>query len=129
MHIISRRIIIDIFWSLQRQVVLDDSKYIVESLHYHQRQRVNILLRRTLLSSRTTSGLSKDKVSVKSVNKLGHISVNMSPTDLRQVSKFSFGRYLKLFTLHPKDFVDRKNFVGEPKISFFIFSLYIFIIG
>ena len=58
----------------------------------------------------------------------GHISVNMSPTDLRQVSKFSFGRYLKLFPWHLKDFVGRKNFLREPKISSFI-SLCIFIIG
>ena len=56
----------------------------------------------------------------------GHISVNMSPTDLRQVSKFSFGRYLKLFRWHLKDFVGRKNFLREPKISSFI-SLCIFI--
>ena len=48
-------------------------------------------------------------------HKKGHISVNMSPTDLRQVSKFSYGRYLKLFSSHPKDFLGRKNFSGELK--------------
>ena len=53
-----------------------------------------------------------------------HISVNTSPTDLRQVSKFSLVQYLKLFLRHPKDLVSRKNVLGEEKIFFFI-SLYI----
>ena len=52
-----------------------------------------------------------------------HISVNTSPTDLRQVSKFSLVQYLKLFLRHPKDLVSRKNVLGEEKIFFFI-SLY-----
>ena len=50
-------------------------------------------------------------------HKKGHISVNMSPTDLRQVSKFSLVTSLKLFLWHPKDLVSRKNVLGEPKIS------------
>ena len=41
-----------------------------------------------------------------------HISVNMRPTDLRQVSKFSLVQYLKLFLWHPKDLVSRKR---KPK--------------
>ena len=53
-----------------------------------------------------------------------HISVNTSPTDLRQVSKFSLVQYLKLFLRHPKDLVSRKNVLGEEKIFLFI-SLYI----
>ena len=53
-----------------------------------------------------------------------HISVNTSPTDLRQVSKFSLVQYLKLFLRHPKDLVSRKNVLGEEKMFFFI-SLYI----
>ena len=52
-------------------------------------------------------------------HKKGHISVNMSPTDLRQVSKFSLGRYLKLFPWHPKDLVGRKNILAESKIFSF----------
>ena len=52
-------------------------------------------------------------------HKKGHISENMSPTDLRQVSKFSLGRYLKLFPWHPKDLVGRKNILGESKIFSF----------
>ena len=61
----------------------------------------------------------KKKLDVQKVSfqEKGHISVNMSPTDLRQVSKFSLGRYLKLFPWHPKDLVSRKNFLGQPKIS------------
>ena len=55
----------------------------------------------------------------------GHISVNMSPTDLRQVSKFSLGRYPKLFPWHPKDLVGRKICLGESKISILYFYLYI----
>ena len=55
----------------------------------------------------------------------GHISENMSPTDLRQVSKFSLGRYPKLFPWHPKDLVGRKIFLGESKISILYFYLYI----
>ena len=43
----------------------------------------------------------------------------MSPTDLRQVSKFSLGRYLKLFPWHPKDLVGRKNILAESKIFSF----------
>ena len=46
-----------------------------------------------------------------------HISVNMNPTDLRQMSKFSLVRYLKLFIWRPKDLVSRKNVLWEPKIS------------
>ena len=48
-----------------------------------------------------------------------HISVNMCPTDLRQVSKFSLVTSLKLFLWHPKDLVIRKNIyvLREPKIS------------
>ena len=53
-----------------------------------------------------------------------HISVNMSPTDLRQVSKFSLVRYLKLFLWHPKDLVCRKNVLGEEKISSFHCKLF-----
>ena len=53
-------------------------------------------------------------------HKKGHISENMSSTDLRQVSKFSLGRYLKLFPWHPKDLIVRKNILGESKISSFI---------
>ena len=49
----------------------------------------------------------------------GHNSENMSPTDLRQVSKFSLGRYLKLFPWHPKDLVGRKNILAESKIFSF----------
>ena len=52
-------------------------------------------------------------------HKKGHISENMSPTDLRQVSKFSLGRYLKLFPWHPKDLVGRKNILAESKIFSF----------
>ena len=53
-----------------------------------------------------------------------YISVNMSPTDLRQVSKFSFVQYLKLFLWHPKDLVCRKNVLGEEKISSFHCKLF-----
>ena len=51
--------------------------------------------------------------------KTGHISVNMSPTDLRQVSKFSLVTSLKLFLWHLKDSVIRKNIyvLWEPKMS------------
>ena len=45
-----------------------------------------------------------------------HNSVIMSPSDLRQVSKFSLVRYLKLFLWHPKDLGSRKNVLGRPKI-------------
>ena len=52
-----------------------------------------------------------------------HISVNTSPTDLRQVSKFSLVQYLKLFLRHPKDLVSRKNVLGEE--NFFLrFTVY-----
>ena len=53
-----------------------------------------------------------------------HISVNMRPTDLRQVSKFSLVQYLILFLLHPKDLVCRKNVLGEEKISSFHCKLF-----
>ena len=59
-------------------------------------------------------------------HKKGHISENMSPTDLRQVSKFSLGRYLKLFPWHPKDLVGRKNILAESKI-FSFYSICIFL--
>ena len=50
----------------------------------------------------------------------GHISANMRPTDLRQVSKFSFDSQLKLFPWNRKDLVGRKNSLREPKIFSFI---------
>ena len=53
-----------------------------------------------------------------------HNSVIMSPSDLRQVSKFSLVRYLKLFLWHPKDLVCRKNVLGEEKISSFHCKLF-----
>ena len=55
-----------------------------------------------------------------------HNSVNIRSSDLGQVSKFSFGRCLKLFLWHPKDLVSRKNFLGEPKKKwhFFCSTLY-----
>ena len=75
--------------------------------------------------------LTQHKVRLRIVKKMNvgfheicHISVNTSPTDLRQVSKFSLVQYLKLFLRHPKDLVSRKNVLGEEKIFFFI-SLYI----
>ena len=46
-----------------------------------------------------------------------HISVNTSPTDMRQVSKFSLVPSLKLFLWHPKDLVSSKNVLGEEKFS------------
>ena len=69
--------------------------------------------------------MSKLDVQKVSSHKKGHISENMSPTDLRQVSKFSLGRYPKLFPWHPKDLVGRKIFLGESKISILYFYLYI----
>ena len=56
----------------------------------------------------------------------GHISENMRPTDLKQVSKFSLGRYLRLFPWHPQDLVGIKMFLGESEISSFI-SICIFL--
>ena len=44
-----------------------------------------------------------------------HNSVIMSPSDLRQVSKFSLVRYLKLFLWHPKDLFSRKILLRKPK--------------
>ena len=45
-----------------------------------------------------------------------HISVNMRPTDLRQVSKFSLVTSLKLFLWHPKDLVSRKKHFKKAKV-------------
>ena len=58
-----------------------------------------------------------------------HISENMSPTDLRQVSKFSLGQYLRLLPWHPKDLVGRKIFLGESKITSFIFIICVYLAG
>ena len=56
-----------------------------------------------------------------------HNSVNMCPSDLGQGSKFSLGRYLKLFLWHPKDLVSRKIVLGEQKlfekVCFFLLTL------
>ena len=70
--------------------------------------------------------LTQHKVRIRIVKKMDvqnvgfhekcHISVNMRPTDPRQVSKFSLVPYLKLFLWHPKDLVGRKNVLGRPKI-------------
>ena len=55
-----------------------------------------------------------------------HNSENMRSSDLGQASKFSLGRYLKLFLWHPKNLASRKNVLGRPKkkLPFFLHTLY-----